>query len=490
MKLPNWLTFRNKPDEERMSLDDLAAQMFTFGGNSYPINYGAIPLGSKKETIGNDFTAYCERAYKADGIVFACMNARQVVFAEARIKYQEMRNGRPGNLVDDPALSIFENPWPNGTTVELLARAIQDADLGGNHYVVAEGPRLRRLRPDWVTILLTKPPDEAVDSDVVGYLYKPGGTEDPDLWVVYPVDGSNGVVAHWAPIPDPIAQYRGMSWLTPVIREIQSDKAMTAHKENFMNNAATPNLAVSFSENISDEKFKKFIQVMEEAKTGVAHAGETIYLGAGADVTVIGSKMHEMDFKGSQGHVEERIASASGVHPLLLGLSGGFSREPLSGEALTAAKELMANMFLRPYWRSLMDSYAALVPVIDGARLTYDDRDIAFLREDQQQVATIRQLDASTLSTLILAGFTPESANDAIIHNDMSLLEHTGLFSVQLQPPMTEQPGDANTANPADGANKPGAPNNGANKPDTQGKPPPPKPAPPKKPAAPEGEGK
>jgi hypothetical protein len=37
-------------------------------------------------------------------------------------------------------------------------------------------------------------------------------------------------VAHFAPIIDPLADFRGMSWLTPILREIQADQAMTRHQ--------------------------------------------------------------------------------------------------------------------------------------------------------------------------------------------------------------------------------------------------------------------
>lgn len=465
MKLPAWLTpFRNKPDEERLSIDDWA-QMFTFGGNSYPlVGSYAINRGSKQESIGNDFAGYCSGAYKASGIVFAVMIARQLIFSEARFQYQQLRDGRPGDLFGTPELAVLENPWPNGTTGELLTRALQDADLGGNNYVVREGvgkgSRLRRLRPDWVTILLTKPPDEAVDSDVAGYLYKPGNTENADLWKVYPIDGSNGTVAHWCPIPDPEAMYRGMSWLTPIIREILADKGATDHKAKFFENAATPNLAVSFKETVSDEQFEKFMRIMNESKHGVEHAYETLYLGGGADVTVVGANLQQMDFKSTQGHGEERIAAAGRVHPVILGISGSFSREPLSGESLTAAKDLFGDGFLRPMWRSLCTAYAPLVATFTNARLWYDDRDIAFLRQDRNDLATIRQIEVSTLSSLIASGFTPDSSIEAIKHNDLTMLEHTGLFSVQLQPPGME-PGDANDPDPNEKPKKPEGPNEG-----------------------------
>lgn len=457
MKMPSWLPFRRAKTEQRLSTDDWA-NMFTFNGNTYPIGqYGTVQRGSRVEPIANNFETYVGQAFKASGIVFAASVARHLIFSEARFQYQYLHKGKPGDLFGKPGLKLLENPWPGGTTSDLLMRAIQDADLGGNAYFLREGvgrgARLRRLRPDWVDILLTKPPDMAVDSDIAGYIYKPGGTEDPDRWEIYPVDGSRGAVAHWAPIPDPGAQYRGMSPLTPVVREIMADKYATDHKARFFENGATPGLVISFKETVTDEQFREFMRAMNESKVGVEHAYENLYLGGGADVTVAGSHLAQMDFKGTQGHGEERICAALGIHPLIVGISGTFSREPLSQESLTAAKDLLADKHLRPMWHSLCNSFAVLVTEYENARLWYDDRDIAFLRQDRQQVAQIENLEATTLNSYITAGFTPDSAIQAVIHKDKTLLKHTGLYSVQLQPPMSalEAAGDANTPDPADG---------------------------------------
>src|SRR3546814_8701357 len=115
---------------------------------------------------------------------------------------------------------LLEEPWPNGTTRELLARMEQDVSLAGNFYAVREAGRLRRLRPDWVSIVLSAPADEAVESDVAGYVYSPGGKSGKGKPRAYSVEE----ICHWSPIPDPDAQYRGMSWLTPVLTDIMSDK--------------------------------------------------------------------------------------------------------------------------------------------------------------------------------------------------------------------------------------------------------------------------
>ena len=442
--------------EERLSVQDWV-NMFTFNGNSYPITYSSPVSGNKRESIEENFTGYINSIYKSSGIAFAAMQARLLIFTEAGFQYQKINEGRGGDLFDSDDLAVLKNPWPNGTTSELLARAIQDTDLAGNHYVVVEGvgpnKRLRRLRPDWVDILLSAPPDTAVQSDVVGYMYYPGGNRKK-AGTLYPVDGSNGAVAHWSPIPDPDAQYRGMSWLTPVLREIMSDKAAQQHKQKFFENAATPNLAVSLKETVTQEQFKGFMQQINEAHAGADNAYKTLYLGGGADVTVIGANMQQMDFKTIQSQNESRIAAAARVHPMMIGFSESSTRGAIiNSDNLKASKDLFGSGTMRPLWRSLCGAYSSLVPQYSNARLWYDDRDIAFLRQDRLDVAELQSKQATTMSTLIMNGFTPDSVKMAVLHEDWTLLEHTGLYSVQLIPPGS---GDSNTPN-AGPANEPDA---------------------------------
>jgi phage portal protein BeeE len=427
-----------KRADPTLSMDQWV-DMWKFNGNNYPLARRGD--SNKSEAIPNDFLGMVNGAYKASGVVFACSLARQLIFTEATFKYQKVENGRPSkDLEDGPGLDILDKPWPNGTTAELLGRMINDTDMCGNFFAVEEIGRLRRLRPDWVEIVLSAAPDKALRSDVVAYIYKPGGTPDPSLWEIFPIDGSNGRVVHWSPIPDPDAQYRGMSWLTPVIQEIMSDKAISRHKQKFFENAATPNLAISLSESVTKEEFEEFMQVMDSTKTGVEHAYENLYLGGGADVKVIGADIKALDFKSITGILETRIAAAARVHPAIVGLSEGMQGSTLNEGNFEAAKELLASGTIRPLWRSACTALAGLVDAPAGLRLWFDDRDIAFLREDRQKVAVLQQTQATTISRYVMQGFTPESARDAVIEDDLRKLEHTGLYSVQLLPPNISHP--------------------------------------------------
>src|SRR5512135_2546108 len=104
----------------RYSFGDWANDRLTFDGMTYPL-IGMGATGATSEDIENSFTGYCRAAYKNNGVVFAVMLARQLLFSEARFQWQRINGGRPGDLFGSQSLSILERPWPNGTTGELLS---------------------------------------------------------------------------------------------------------------------------------------------------------------------------------------------------------------------------------------------------------------------------------------------------------------------------------------------------------------------------------
>jgi phage portal protein BeeE len=470
----------------RMNQNDWALQWFNFAGNSYPIIQNGLDGQSDKES-DTDFANFVQNAYKKSGVVYACVMVRAAVFSQARFQYQKMGNGRGGKLFGKPELELLEHPWgATGTTPELLNRMLQDVDMGGNFFAVREGTgsakkpfRLRRMRPDWVEILLNKPPNESLDCDIVGYVYKPGNDPDPEKWEYFPVDGSNGPVVHWAPIPDPLTQYRGMSWLQSVLVEVMSDKAIATHKQKFFENAATPALAISLSERVTNKQFEAFMERVNKGSAGVANAHKTMYLGGGANVKVVGSDLQQMDFSKIAGHGETRIAMAAGIHPTLIGVAEVMIRgTALNSDNYKTSKSLLIDGHMRGLWASAAAALSVVVPELTNARLWYDDRGIPFLRDDRADVAAIKQTEMSTMVAGIQAGFTPDSVVEAMLMEDWNLLEHTGFYSVQLVPPGTltapQAPGaspGADPASPGTGtANTPSPNGKDANTPDSTDK--------------------
>ncbi|HET6638596.1 MAG TPA: phage portal protein [Gemmatimonadota bacterium] len=445
----NLIPWRKPPAElERsdpvLSFNDWAefVTSFSFQG----INY-TLP-GAKQEDLDGRFPLMARSAYKSNGVVFACVLSRVQLFSEARFMFRRLRGGRPGDLFSLPSLDVLRDPWTGGTSGDLLARLMIYADIAGNAYVARRAGKLALLRPDWVTIVggVRGDADATVwhpDADVLGYAYQEGGPalgKDPIMFL--PEN-----VAHFAPNPDPEARFRGMSWLTPVIREIMADKAATEHKLNFFENGATPNLAVKLD--VQDlEVFKKWIEEFRAAHEGRGNEYKTMFLGAGADVTVVGADMKQLDFKVTQGAGETRIAAAAGVPPVVVGLSEGLQAATYSNYA--QARRRFADNTIRPLWRNVCGSLARIIDVPSDAELWYDDRDISALQEDQKDAAEIMQLASTAVKTFVDAGYTPESARDAVSANDMTLLVHSGLISVQLQPPGSAAAnGNGNGAVPA-----------------------------------------
>jgi hypothetical protein len=184
-----------------------------------------------------------------------------------------------------------------------------------------------------------------------------------------------------------------------------------------------------------EEKFKTFVELMDSRHKGVEHAYETLYTGAGADVTVIGADMRQLDFKITQGAGESRLAAAGGVHPAIVGLSEGLQGSSLNAGNFGAARRLVADATMRPLWRNAAGSLEVLLPPEAGSRLWVDTRDVAFLREDAKDAAEIVEIQARTITGLVREGVEFKSAVAAVLSGNMDLLEHTGLMSVQLQQP-------------------------------------------------------
>lgn len=406
-----------------------------------------------EERIGVDFERYVANVYQADGVVFACIAARAMVFAQARFLWQRFQNGRPTELFGNGDLAILEQPWPNASTGDLLTVMEQDVSMAGNFFGVViddeRGRRVRRLRPDWVTVVSVSKMEPvkyrtnmAPDATPAFYVYEPRGyaraaassfdlpdPREPAVWEAKDI-------VHYTEMPDPLCNWRGMSWLTPVIREIQGDMAAVEHKLAFFKHGAVPSMAIRYDASISKEAFDAFVERFRADHEGLEKGYKTLHLGGGADVTPLTMDFKQLDFKITQGAGETRVAAAAGAHPVIVGLSEGLSGSSLNAGNFQAARRLFVDGRIRFLWSKAAPALESVLPVPAGARLWYDDRDIPFLRDDAMAEARIRQVSAATIRQLIDAGFEPDVVVDAVTSGDLRRLRnsHSGLYSVQLQP--------------------------------------------------------
>lgn len=400
-----------------MSQSDYARQLerFAFLGTQYGVT------GYEHEAT--------EQAM-SNAAVAAVVNFRVSVFSEATFKFQVWQNGRPGQLIGNPSLSILESPWPGAGTSHLLASMEVDVSVYGNSYWIRNGDQLVRLSPEHVTIVTTDVEVEGVKvaDELIGYAYKPEKSKSTVIFL--PTE-----VAHYRLHPDPEHPFRGTSWLRAVLSDVTADSAMTGYKSSLLRNSAVPGLVLKAEPGVSEEQFVAAREALRARHTGWDKVGRTLMLGAGFDVQVVGSSMQQLDMKSLQGAGESRIAAAGGVSPVLVGFSEGLQGSSLNSGNYGSARRRFADGTVRPLWRAACTALSTLVPPPTGSRLWIDERDVSFLQEDVKDAADIKHTEANTIEALVRAGFDPVTCVDAVTSSDYSRLAHTGLYSVQLQPP-------------------------------------------------------
>lgn len=428
--------------EKRFSIDDWIGDLasFSYNGQQYMAGLNTTYSGQRLQTIQHTLPGYMSQLQQAPP-AFAAQMVRGFVLSQARFVFRNRRvSTNPRKVFGTTALGVLEQPWQNATTGELLSRMEWNAGLAGNAYVyrkkVRTGLQLKLPRPDWVGIVYgseSEPddPEWALDAEVLGYVYRSGGL----------VMGSGKLqtldvqdVAHWSPIPDPLNPGLGMSWMTPTIRDLQADRAATEHKLKYFTNAATPNLVIKGIPAQTKAQFDELVEAIESKHAGSANAFKTLYLTAGADATPVGANLKDIDFRAVQGSGETRISVLSRVPASLLGISEGLQGSALNAGNFGAARRTFADTWVYPMLQDLSASLASIVNVPSDSELWFDTSDIPLLREDGKDAADIASTEAQTIRNLIDAGYEPGSIANAMRAHDWSLLVHTGLFSVQLQP--------------------------------------------------------
>jgi hypothetical protein len=206
---------------------------------------------------------------------------------------------------------------------------------------------------------------------------------------------------------------------------------------------------VRFDKDSSPDEIGAFVERYKAAHQGANNAYKTLFLAGGADITPLTVDLKALDYKVTTGAGETRIAVASGVPAVILGISEGLQGSSLNAGNFSAARRLFVDTTMRDAWAKAAASLQTLVtPPQANVELCISDRDIPFLREDATDLANIRALNAQVLRTLGDGGFKPDAAVAYLQTDDLSRLigQHTGLVPVQLQlPGMESEPGGSPT---------------------------------------------
>lgn len=429
------IDMRRQPAVERSTFPSWSLQeYFTYMGRQYQIggSYGTTPEAS--------FVGYVRDIAERNGVVSAAVAARALLISQVRFTWRNNRASvTPGRTLGDRSLSILERPGQM-TRPEMLNLAEQDVSYAGSWFAHRDGDRLHRMRPDWVTVTLgsnSDPVNDWVppDAQIIGYVYgdptKPNGRREAFL---------PDEVIHWKPEPHPLEWWRGQSWVTSVIQEIRNDGQATNHTSKFFDHAATPNMVFTMDPNLTVEQVQAFADLTNQRHAGSENAYKNLFLGGGTGVEVVGSENAALGLKDIQGGYEARIASRARVPAVVLGIREGMGGSALNSGNYAQTRRLWADGWFTPSVQGLCASAERVMRPAADVELWYDPSEVLFLQEDQKDAAEIQQVKAQAIRQLTDAGFTPTSVVEAIQVDDYSLLKHSGLYSVQLQPPGVQTP--------------------------------------------------
>lgn len=375
--------------------------------------------GSRTEGPAGPMVRMARQVMASNGVVFAVMAVRMALFAEARFQFQALDDG---HLFGDTSLQLLEHPWPNADSGELLSRGQQDGSMGNAYFRKAlpgdgrsQGPRIVQMRPEHIVIVSWQREDDLGRTwlEPAGYMEMMPGGRDPQFY-------TTDEVAHFSPVPDPSARWRGMSWLTPILREAEADFALTRYKQFHLDNGAMPGLVIRYSMKLSDKTINTLRKRVRARYGGPENAGNVLVLDEGADMHVAGSSLEQLQADAITKAGERRIAAAGGPGMLTI---CGFEQGPYQ-EAIRQ----LADLWARPQWRMFCASLEHLIPGPAAnpevpVRLWYDVGGIAALREGELQRAQSFLVKAQGLSSTIMAGMTRPSAILAAQSGDLSLLK-------------------------------------------------------------------
>lgn len=375
-------------------------------------------LDGKREGPNQTLVAQIHDAYASNGVVFACVLARLLLLSQATFKFRDKTDKSLSNL--PPRAGILEEPWPNGTTGDLWARMEQEQSMAGNTYIWQAAPDRLVWLPAAEVVIVSQDvtaPGGATYRDVIGYAWDPaaalpGVKSDPDRVQMFTVDE----IAHWAPVPDPDAKWRGMSWLTPILREVAADSGFTRYKTKFLSHGHQV-VAVKYAQKLQPTTVDAVADRIQAKYGGVDNAFRPLVFDQGAD-PVVGKGLDGLDLRNIQGGGENRICGAAGVPPVIVGL-----KDADTGVSYQAAMRKFADNWARPMWQSGCAALEKLVAVPNGQQLWYDTGDIAALQAAETERAQVAQVHAAAILTLVQAGYTRVSVIAAVNANDMSLLK-------------------------------------------------------------------
>jgi HK97 family phage portal protein len=301
-------------------------------------------------------------------------------YPQATLKYYRPVDSQQADTEDHPVLKLIAQPDPTITAGLFWGWVIQDYKLFGNTYI-----KKIRGTSNTVTALQYLPQD----------MVRPVGNGlQPLTHYVYTTDGRSFQIPlediiHIRYGREPSDIRLGRSPIQAVLREIATDNTASSTAWGLLSNGATPSLIVGPDSkdqavDISIDDARQVKRQLHEDLTGDGSGGIVVMTGA-YKMDRVSLTPSELALDSVRRVPEERICSALGLNPMVLGLGSGLERSTYSN--FERAQQAAWEDGMVPMLRVLSDAITAnLLPEYpetqEGDYVAYDLEAVRAVADD------------------------------------------------------------------------------------------------------------
>lgn len=273
---------------------------------------GLIPIWQNGQPVypTQNLEQLIEEGYVKNSIASACINMIATSAPEAKLKVYRVDGAEEIELPDHWLMQLLARPNDHMSTFELWELTHIYLNTGGVAYWELVRPT-RNPKAPVVEVLPLRPDRMKVIPDRKEYI---GGYQ-------YEVNGQSITYEPWEilafPLPNPIDEFRPLSPLARVAREIGIDNETTDFTKTFFENNAVPGGILSTDQQLTEEESDR-IELRWWQRFRGKRRGRTAVLGKGAQYQQLSMNFKDMDFEALRSFTETRICAAFGVDPVLL----------------------------------------------------------------------------------------------------------------------------------------------------------------------------
>jgi HK97 family phage portal protein len=323
-------------------------------------------LAGQNWLLDNTWKSLIANSYGRNAVAYSALRMLAQAVPEARLTaYTGEDDDKQELPKTHPLRQLLRRPNDLMTEFEMLelltihlggaGRSVWYKEKANNGTPLALWP----LRPDRVG------PVYATEGVIAGYSYQDPGTGQ---YIFLPKADCIAVN-----FPDPDGEsggiVEGFGPLSACRLDVSADNKATEHVGALLANYAQPGIALKLQDSV-DADTAALIKAKFRQEFGGSRLGTPAILDAGADITVLGFSLKDLDFTGVRGDAESRICASLGVPAGLVGVKVGLDASTYNNRE--ADRRFFTETTLAFYWRRYSDVFTRDLAADFGEDITVE----------------------------------------------------------------------------------------------------------------------